>query len=190
MNHGGMTFGALVISPVTWSRSLKTFFDQPVFPLGAFCAGSFSWLERNFTLPRILMGLMPGIRPPAHTASERKFTTRRGAFLLAPREAERRVPPQLRDGLRQLGDFELLQLADDLLHLAPRLGDQPRPRGLLRRRVLDVARPRRRDRPGPRLRGRVAQRHDLDADAGGLGDPLALLGRQRHPRLWTGLAGR
>src|SRR5437763_11127889 len=100
-----MVCGAAVISPGSWSRSLKNFSAQPLAPPDAFCVGSFRLFDMNLTFPRILIGLRPGITSPAQRLSR----------------PERRVAAQRGDGLRQLGHVELLQLPHDLFHPLARL---------------------------------------------------------------------
>src|SRR6266404_90620 len=61
MNQGGMTVGAPLISPASGSRSRKYFSLQPFASPEAFCVGSLRPLAKNLRLPRILMGLRPGM---------------------------------------------------------------------------------------------------------------------------------
>src|SRR6059058_829337 len=68
MNQGGITSGAPPMSAL--SRSLWYFDAQASFAGSAFpCVGSFRPAEKNLRLPRILIGLRPGIRLPRRYAT-------------------------------------------------------------------------------------------------------------------------
>src|SRR5438067_4514028 len=188
MNQGGITSGAPPMSAL--SRSLWYFDAHASLAGSAFpCVGSFRPALKNLRLPRILMGLRPGIRLPRRyaTASSLPFFGSR-ALLALLGEAQRGVALQLGDVLGDLRHVQRLELLDDLLHLRPRLAHQLRLRRLLRRHLLDLARldlPQRQV-ARPHLLLRVVERDDFDADAGLLGDARLLVGRERHLHLLAG----
>src|SRR5438067_5911188 len=159
MNQGGISDGTPVISAL--SRSLKYLSDHFSLVLPDLSlVGSFSPAAKNFRFPKILMGLMPGMRVPRRfaTASTLPFFDpgRLLRRLLAP--AQRGVLLQLGDGLGDLGHVQRLELLDDLLHLRARLADQLRLGGLHRRQPFDLSRLALRHRLRPGLL-RVAVEH-------------------------------
>src|SRR6266851_7007500 len=105
------------------SRSLKYFSDHfSLVSLDLSLVGKVKFAEKNFRLPRILIGLIPGMRVP-----QRRFATAcslaffqlgklpEGKLLGFLGEPQGRILPQLGDGLRQLRHVERFELLDDLL---------------------------------------------------------------------------
>src|SRR5439155_27228971 len=122
MNQGGMVEGAPVISAL--SRSLKYLSDHFSLVLPDLSlVGSLRPAPRNFTFPRILIKVRPGIPLPRRYATARTlpfFAVRRLLWRLLA-AAQGGVLLQLGDGVGDLGDVQRLELLDDLLYLRARL---------------------------------------------------------------------